>query len=74
MKEMSEAWPDTFVEGYLHQFQPESTHKIQGTLRAFNCEYETETTTWSEFPNGGEGIVEQRLVSEERNKSRRAGL
>ena len=28
---------------------------------------ETETTTWSEFPNGGKTIVEQILVSEERN-------
>ena len=35
---------------------------------------ETETTTWSEFPNGGKAIVEQILASEERNKSKRAGL
>ena len=28
---------------------------------------ETETTTWSEFPNGGQAIVEQTLASEERN-------
>ena len=28
---------------------------------------ETETTTWSEFPNGGKAIVEQIVVSEERN-------
>ena len=28
---------------------------------------ETETTTWSEFPNGGKAIVEQILASEERN-------
>ena len=26
--EMSEAWTDTFDEGYIHQFQPEPTHKI----------------------------------------------
>ena len=26
--EMSEAWPDIFYEGYIHQFQPEPTHKI----------------------------------------------
>ena len=32
---------------------------------------ETETTTWSEFPNGGKAIVEQILTSEERNKSKR---
>ena len=34
---------------------------------------ETETT-WSEFCNGGKPIVEQILISEEINKSRRAGL
>ena len=28
---------------------------------------ETETTTWSEFSNGGKAIVEQILVSGERN-------
>ena len=26
--QMSEAWPDTFDEGYIHPFQPEPTHKI----------------------------------------------
>ena len=26
--EMSGALPDTFYEGYIHQFQPEATHKI----------------------------------------------
>ena len=35
---------------------------------------ETETTTRSGFPNGGKAVVEQILVSEERNKSKRAGL
>ena len=25
--EMSETWPDTFDEGYIHQFQPEPTHE-----------------------------------------------
>ena len=35
---------------------------------------ETETTTWSEFPNRGKAIIEQILASEERNKSKRAGL
>ena len=33
-----------------------------------------QTATWSEFPNEGEIIVEQILASEERNKSKRAGL
>ena len=35
---------------------------------------ESETTTWTEFPNGGKSIVEQILASEERNKSKGAGL
>ena len=35
---------------------------------------ETETRTWSEFLNGGKAIVEQILVSEEINKSKRTGL
>ena len=30
---------------------------------------ETETTTWAEFPNGEQAIVEQELASEEINKS-----
>ena len=34
----------------------------------------TETTSWSEFPNGGKAIVEEILGSEEINKSKRAGL
>ena len=43
------------------------------------CKYhgksiETETTTWSEFPNGGKAIVEKILASEERNTSKKAGL
>ena len=25
---MSDAWPDTYNEGYIHQFQPKPTHKI----------------------------------------------
>ena len=40
--------------------------------QASHCEFdgnsmETETTTWSELPNGGKAIVEQILASEERN-------
>ena len=35
---------------------------------------ETETTTWSEFPNGRNDVVEQILASEEINKSNRARL
>ena len=46
---------------------------------ASRCEFdgkskETETTKWSESPNGGRAIVEQTLASEEINKSKRAGL
>ena len=26
--EMSEAWPNIFYEGYIHQFQAKPTHKI----------------------------------------------
>ena len=47
--------------------------------RASHCEYdgksmETETTSWSELPNGGKAISEQILASKEINKSKRAGL
>ena len=35
---------------------------------------ETEISTWSEFSYGGKAIVEQILASEERHKSKRAGL
>ena len=50
-----------------------ANHKI-----IFNClqKYleKTKTTTRSEFPNGGEAIVEQILVSEEMKKSKKARL
>ena len=35
---------------------------------------ETDTTTWSEFPNGGKAVVKQILASEEINKFKGAGL
>ena len=35
---------------------------------------DTETTTWSEFHNGEKAIAEQILASEERKKSKRAGV
>ena len=35
---------------------------------------ETETTTWSEFLNGGKATVEQILASEERNQFKRTGM
>ena len=110
---MSEAWPDLFYEEYIHQFQPEPTHKFTSSSRGTGfkdilplnisqlitktipistrksqamqwngapcCEFdgksiETETKTWSEFPNGGKAIVEQILESQERKKYKRAGL
>ena len=47
--------------------------------KASHCEFdrksmETETTTWSRFPNEGKAIVEQTVASEERKKSKQAGL
>ena len=47
--------------------------------RASRCQVdgksmETEVKTWSGFSNGGRAIVEQILASEERKKSKRAGL
>ena len=35
---------------------------------------ETEIKTWSEFPNVEKAIIEQIIASEERHKSKRAGL
>ena len=35
---------------------------------------ENKTTTGSEFPHGGKAILEQILLSEERKKSKKAGL
>ena len=35
---------------------------------------ETETKTWSEFPDGGKAITEQILATEEITKSQTAGL
>ena len=35
--EMSEAWPDTFHEGYIHHFQPEPTQK--NSLAAAEAEF-----------------------------------
>ena len=34
----------------------------------------TETTKWSEFPNGRKTIAEQILAPEKRNKSKKVGL
>ena len=55
-----------------HPNQPEYSHKVMQWSMVFCWEYdgkskENETTTWSEFHNGGKAIVEQILVSEEIN-------
>ena len=52
-----------------HKLCHEMGHPIVNLM-----EMETETKTWSEFPNGGKAIVEQILASEEKNKFKRAGL
>ena len=56
-----------------HKLCDETGHLL-GNLMESQQESQTETTTWSEFPNGRKAIVEQILVSEERKKSKRAGL
>ena len=55
-----------------HELYNEMGHLIL-SLMEFNGKWdnnsmETETATWSEFPNGGKAIVKQILVSEDRNK------
>ena len=61
-----------------HPNQHKNSHKLYGkTASPFEFigkSMETETTTRSEFPNGGKATVEQILVSGEGNKSKRAGL
>ena len=62
-----------------HPNQHENSHKPCGetgypVFEFIEKSMETETTTWSEFTNGGKAIVEQILASEERKKSKRAGL
>ena len=51
-----------------HLNQHENSHKLCNKMGdpVLNL-METETTTWSEFPNGGKAVVEQILESEERN-------
>ena len=41
---------------------------INSNLQPLTKSMETETTTWSEFPNKGTAIVEQIIASEERNQ------
>ena len=62
-----------------HSNSHKTSHKLWDEKKAFPFEFlgksmEAETTTWSEFPNGRKAIVEQILVSEERNLSKSSGL
>ena len=66
-----------YQEDYPNQHK--NSHELYNENRASCFEFdrkslETETTTGSEFPNGRKAIVEQILVSEEINKSKRVGL
>ena len=61
--------------------QDENSHKLcdKTDTPKSRCEFdeksmETETATWSDFPNRGKVIVKQILAPEETNKSKRAGL
>ena len=49
--------------------QNENIHKLCN-----ETSMETDKTTWSEFPNGGKAFAEKIIASEQRNKSKRAGL
>ena len=58
---------------------PINTRIVISCAMKQGCEFdgksiETETTTWSEFPNGGKTIVGQITASKEINKCKRAGL
>ena len=62
---------------YLNQHK--NSHKLSNEMghplvNLMGLSMEPETTSWSESPNRGKVIVEQILVSEERNKFKRAGL
>ena len=62
-----------------HPNQHKNSHKLCDKNEAWPFEFhgksmETETTTWSKFPDGEKAIVEQRLVLEEVNKSKKVGL
>ena len=53
--EMNETWPDIFYEGYIHQFQPGSTHRIScATAEALNLKifsHEASLNDDEETPN-----------------------
>ena len=57
--------------------QHENNHKWWNGASRFEFDgnsMETETVTWSEFPNEGKAIIEQILASEEINKYKIEGL
>ena len=49
-----------------------------GWNKASHCEFDGKSTvtetSWSQFSNGRKAIAEQTLLSEDRKKSKRAGL
>ena len=51
--EMSKAWPDTFYEGYVHQFQPETTQNSLAAAEAPSLKISSHGTTpkWSRRPS-----------------------
>ena len=60
---------------------PVSMRKVKGYTMKWGIRFEfgkksleTETTTWSEFPNGWKAIVKQVIAPEKRKKSKRPGL
>ena len=68
-------WVDLGLTWYLwrgmHQFQPEPLTLFPSSSSSTK---EIETATWLKFPNGGKVTAQEILVSEEKNKSKRAGL
>ena len=65
--------PDMFISFNLNLSQ--NSHKLcNDTGYPTVSLFESQWTTTSEFSNGGKSIVEQILVSEEINQSKRAGL
>ena len=62
-----------------HPNEHENKHKVcdeteHSIVNLMESQWKLSETTTSEFPNGRKAIVEKALVSEERNKSKRAGL
>ena len=58
---------------YHHENSHKPSDELGYPFEFHGKSMETETTTWSDFPNGEKGTVEQVLASEEINKYKRAG-